>query len=41
MNRTVVDLVAAKPAGRAELADLGLHFLMQRLLTFPVCSPQN
>ena len=31
MNRTVVDLVAAKPVGRAELADLGLHLVLQRL----------
>ena len=31
MNRTVVDLVAAKPVGRAELPDLGLHLLLQRL----------
>jgi len=26
-----VDLVAAKPVGRAELADLGLHLVLQRL----------
>jgi hypothetical protein len=31
MNRTVVDLVAAQPVSRAELADLGLHLLLQRL----------
>jgi hypothetical protein len=31
MNCTVVDLVAAKPVGRTELADLGLHLLLQRL----------
>src|SRR5450432_2023098 len=31
MNRTVVDLVTAKPVGRAELADLGLHLLLQPL----------
>src|ERR1022692_3355026 len=30
-NRTVVNLVAAKPVGRAELADLGLHLVLQRL----------
>ena len=30
MNRTVVDLVSAKPVGRAELADLCLHFVLQR-----------
>src|ERR1039457_3129270 len=30
MNRTVVDLVPAKPAGRAERADLGLHLVLQR-----------
>jgi len=26
-----VDLIAAKPVGRAELADLGLHLVLQRL----------
>ena len=31
MNRTVVDIVPAKPVGRAELADLGLHLVLQRL----------
>ena len=31
MNRTVVDLVAAKPVARAELAYLGLHLMLQRL----------
>src|ERR1700733_3349917 len=31
MNRTVVDLVTAKPVGRAELADLGLYRLLQPL----------
>src|SRR6266852_9160888 len=31
MNRTVVDLVSAEPVGRAELADLGLHLVLQRL----------
>src|SRR5712691_8433992 len=31
MNRTVVELVTAKPVSRAELADLGLHLVLQRL----------
>src|SRR5450755_1170035 len=31
MNRTIMNLVAAKPVGRAELAYLGLHLLLQRL----------
>lgn len=31
MNCTVVDLIAGEPAGRAELADLGLHLALQRL----------
>src|SRR5260370_42112722 len=31
MNRTVVALVAAKPVGRSELADLGLHLALERL----------
>jgi hypothetical protein len=29
-NCTVVDFVAAKPVARAELADLGLHLVLQR-----------
>ena len=31
MNRTIVDLVAAKPVARTELAYLGLHLMLQRL----------
>ena len=31
MNRTVVDLPAVKPVGRAELADLGLNLVLDGL----------
>jgi hypothetical protein len=31
MNRTVMDLVTAKPVGRAELPDLSLYVVLQRL----------
>ncbi len=30
-NCTAVDLIAAEPVGRAELADLALHLALQRL----------
>jgi hypothetical protein len=39
-NRTIVHLVAAQPAGGAELADLGLDLVLQRLkpaITVSVC----
>jgi len=38
-NRTVVDLVTAKLVGRAELADLGLHLVLQCLQSRELVHP--
>jgi hypothetical protein len=38
-NRTVVNLIAAKPVSRAEPADLRLHLALQRLQSGELVHP--